>query len=161
MPVPTSRRTRRAIWFLAVLLSAVAVAVIAVPVGAGFVFTYTLLSPACGDSGATPADYGHAYQDVTLDARAGGQFRAFYVPGSNSAAIVLPPPYGGGRDARLAEADVLIRHDYAVLTFESRRCAGMGRLSLGYRETDEVADALAYLLARPEIDPARIGILGF
>jgi len=147
MLAPTSRRSRRVIRFLPILLIAVAFAGIAVPVGAGFVFTYTLLTPACGDSGATPADYGHAYQDVTLAARAGGRFRAFFVPGSNGAAIIIPPPYGGGRDARLEEADVLVRHGYAVLAFESRRCAGMGRLSLGYKETDEVADALAIMAA--------------
>ncbi|MBI1877298.1 MAG: dienelactone hydrolase family protein, partial [Chloroflexi bacterium] len=43
----------------------------------------------------------------------------------------------------------------------SRRCAGMGGLSLGYREVDEVADALDYLQIRPEVDPERIGVYGF
>jgi dipeptidyl aminopeptidase/acylaminoacyl peptidase len=56
---------------------------------------------------------------------------------------------------------MLARHGYAVFTFEARPCAGMGPLSLGYAEVDEVADALDYLLGRPEVDPRRIGIYGF
>jgi hypothetical protein len=56
---------------------------------------------------------------------------------------------------------LLARHGYTVFTFESRRCAGMGGLSLGYKEIDEVADALDYLLTRPEVDPQRIGVYGF
>jgi len=131
------------------------------PVLLGFITTYTLLHPACSDNGRTPGDYGHPWEDLTLTARAGGSFRAYFIPGSNRAVIIIPPPYGGGRDARLGEGDVLARHGYAVLTFESRRCAGMGSLSLGYKETDEVGDALAYLQTRGDIDPERIGILGF
>jgi fermentation-respiration switch protein FrsA (DUF1100 family) len=73
----------------------------------------------------------------------------------------MPPAYASGRGNRLDEADVLARHGYAVLTFDSRRCAGMGPLSLGYKETDEVGNALEYLKTRGDIDPDRIGILGF
>jgi dipeptidyl aminopeptidase/acylaminoacyl peptidase len=56
---------------------------------------------------------------------------------------------------------VLSRNGYAVFIFESRRCAGMGPLSLGYQEMNEVADALDYLLTREDVDPNRIGIQGF
>ncbi len=167
MPAYDVWHIRRPVRLLGLLVSAVLLTVIAVPVGAGFAFTATLLSPPCDDHGATPADLGYAYEDVTLAARAGGHFRAFFIPGGrddtgpNGAAIIIPPAYGGGRDSNLPDAGVLARHGYSVLIFESRRCAGMGRLSLGYNEMDEVADALAYLLTRPEIDPARIGVLGF
>jgi pimeloyl-ACP methyl ester carboxylesterase len=83
------------------------------------------------------------------------------MPGSNGATIIMPPPFTGGRDSRLREADLLLRHGYTIFTFESRRCAGMGPVSLGYQEVDEVADALDYLLRRPEVDPDRIGLHGF
>jgi dipeptidyl aminopeptidase/acylaminoacyl peptidase len=56
---------------------------------------------------------------------------------------------------------MLAKHGYGVFTFESRPCAGMGPTSLGYAEVEEVADALDYLLSRPEVDPQRIGVYGF
>jgi pimeloyl-ACP methyl ester carboxylesterase len=145
------------------ILAAVAVliTVIAVPAIIAFVTMYTLLNPPCGDNRQTPTDYGHTWEDVTIQARVGGEFKAYFIPGSNGAAIIIPPPHSGGRGARLNEADVLARHGYAVLTFESRRCADMGSLSLGYEEVNEVGDALDYLRARDDVNPDRIGILGF
>jgi pimeloyl-ACP methyl ester carboxylesterase len=137
------------------------ITVVVVPAGAAFVSTYVLLNPPCGEDGKTPGDYGHTWVDVTIQARAGGRFRAYFIPGTNGAAVIIPPPYGSGRGNQLHEGDVLARHGYAVFSFESRRCAGMGSLSLGYEEMDEVGDALDYLRARDDIDPDRIGILGF
>lgn len=156
------RRTRRT-WrrVLVLLVVGIVLAVFGTPALAGFVMTYVLLHPSCHESSETPGSYGHSFEDLVLEARARGQFRAYFITGSNRAAIIIPPPYGGGRGARLPEADVLARHGYAVLAFESRRCAGMGALSLGYKETDEVGDALDYLRTRADVDPDRIGILGF
>jgi fermentation-respiration switch protein FrsA (DUF1100 family) len=154
----TFRRWRR---IITLAVFAVLVTVIVVPAGAGFVMTYMLLNPPCGDDGKTPGDFGYGWEDVTLQARAGGSFRGYFIPGTNGAAIIIPPPYSGGRGNRLQEGDVLARHGYAVFSFESRRCAGMGSLSLGYEETAEVQDALDYLRGRNDVDPDRIGILGF
>jgi len=158
----SSRRTWRywRRWF-GLLAASVALTVVGTPILLGFITTYRLLNPACGDNHQTPGDYGHPWEDITIRARSGGRFRSYFIPGTNGAAVLIPPPYGGGRGARLDEADVLARHGYAVLAFESRRCAGMGALSLGYKETGEVGDALAYLQSRAGIDPGRIGILGF
>jgi hypothetical protein len=146
---------------LALLSASVALTIVGTPILLGFITAYRLLNPPCGDNRQTPGDYGHSWEDITLSARAGGRFRAYFIPGTNGAAVIVPPPYGGGRGARLDEGDVLVRHGYAVLAFESRRCAGMGSLSLGYKETGEVGDALAYLRSRADVDPNRVGILGF
>jgi hypothetical protein len=156
------RRTWR-YWrrLIALLVASLALAVVGTPFLLGVTTTYRLLNPPCGDNHQTPGDYGHAWEDVTLNAESGGRFRAYFIPGTNGAAVIIPPPYGGGRGTRLDEGDVLARHGYAVLAFESRRCAGMGSLSLGYKETGEVGDALAYLQSRADIDPTRIGVLGF
>ncbi len=134
---------------------------LASPLLLGLVFTFNLIYPPCAQSGQTPADYGFDYQAVTLTARAGGAFKGYFVPGTNGAAIIVPPAFNGGADSRLREAMLLAQHGYTLFTFESRRCAGMGGLSLGYKEVDEVADALDYLLTRPEVNPDRIGVHGF
>jgi pimeloyl-ACP methyl ester carboxylesterase len=157
-PRRTWRYWRR---WLGLLAASLALTIVGTPILLGFITTYRLLNPPCGDNHQTPGDYGHPWEDITLSAQAGGRFRAYFIPGTNGAAIIIPPPYGGGRGARLDEADVLVRHGYAVFAFESRRCAGMGSLSLGYKETGEVGDALAYLQSRADVDPDRVGILGF
>lgn len=120
-----------------------------------------LLYIPCNPGALSPADFGYDWEEVTVPARVGGSFRAYFIPGTTGAAIIIPPTGANSRNNRLREASVLVEHGYAVFLFESRRCAGMGPLSLGYQEVDEVADALDYLLARRDVDSARIGILGF
>jgi dienelactone hydrolase len=159
---PRTVRDRR-YWLRLLTLFGVSlsVALISLPALMGVLFTIGLLYVPCGASSATPDDYGYNFEDVTIQARAGGSFHGYFIPGSDGAAVIIPPALASGRGSRLDEAVVLAKHGYSVFIFESRRCAGMGPLSLGYKEVDEVADALAYVQARPEVDPDRIGILGF
>lgn len=137
------------------------VAIIGTPALAGFMMTYVMVYRPCAGGQSTPGDFGLAYEDITINASAGGQFDAFYIPGTNRAAIIIPPTTCGGRGSRLHLAALYARHGYAVLTFDSRRCADMGPLTLGYAETKEVGDALDYLLTRDDVEPERIGITGF
>jgi pimeloyl-ACP methyl ester carboxylesterase len=142
-------------------LFAVTAALISLPILLAGLFTWGLVYAPCGDSSATPQDYGYESESVTLPARAGGSFKGYYIPGVNGATVIIPPAFASGRSVRLPEAAMLARHGYAVFLYESRRCAGMGPSSLGYLEVEEVADVLAYLNSRPEVDPGRIGIYGF
>lgn len=134
---------------------------VAMPAIFGALGMWSLTHTPCADTGLTPANYGREYEDVTISSgEAGGAHRGFYIPSRNGAHVIFPPAFGGGRDGRLAEANVLIERGYGVLTFESRSC--MGRVNtLGYREVDDVAGALDWLLARPDVDAARIGVHGF
>lgn len=159
---PATWRTRRRwIRFFRLFLFALVVTLAIAPALFGFLATYFLLHPSCGETRETPGDYGLAWEDVVIEASAGGQFSGYFVPGTNGAVIIMPPAYGGGRGSRLAEASVLARHGYAVFTYESRRCADMGAHSLGYKETREVADALDYVQGRDDVDADRVGLLGF
>lgn len=148
---------RLAGFFLAVSL----LAVVTLPLLLGFLLVAGLVYSPCADRGTTPADYGLAFEDVVVPARAGGTFKGYFVPGTNEAAVIVIPALNAGRDGRLREASLLARQGYAIFAFESRRCAGMGGVSLGYKEVDEVADALVYVQSRPEVDPERIGVYGF
>jgi pimeloyl-ACP methyl ester carboxylesterase len=134
---------------------------VGLPTVLGSLFMLGLLYAPCIESHPTPANYGYPAESVTIQAQAGGDFRGYFISGTNGATVIMPPPLASGRNVRLPEMDILARHGYAVFMFESRRCAGMGPLSLGYREMDEVADALDYLMAREDVDPDRIGIYGF
>jgi hypothetical protein len=140
---------------------ALSITLLSLPILMGVLTTLGLLYAPCTDSPLTPADFGYTYEDITLQARAGGMFHGYFIPGANGATIIIPPSLHSGRGSRLPVAEILLRHDYAVFIFESRRCAEMGPLTLGYQEVDEVADALDYLLTRADVDPNRIGIHGF
>ncbi len=148
----------RLLIFFALALS---LALSSLPFLLGSVSTLGLLYAPCLGREPNPSDYDYSWEDVTLPARAGGRFRAYFIPGTNGATIIIPPSLSSGRGSRWPETLLLLRHGYNVFTFESRRCAGMGPLSLGYREVDEVADALDYLLTRSDVDPDRIGLYGF
>ncbi len=137
------------------------IALLSLPFLLGVLSTLGLLYAPCAGDGPHPKDYGYIWENVTLDARAGGQFRGYFIHGINGATIIVPPALAGGRGSRWPQIQLLVEHGYAVFTFESRRCAGMGPLSLGYDEVNEVADVLDYLLSRPDVDPDRIGIYGF
>jgi uncharacterized protein len=128
----------------------------------GSLTTYHLLYGACGEHPTTPGDFGLSWEDVQFKSHESGDFRAYFIHGTNGATIILPPTTNGGRGTRLDEAALLAQHGYAVLIFESRRCAAQkGPLSLGYKEALDVGDALKYLHSRADVDPARIGIIGF
>lgn len=148
---------RLSLFFLVTLTFALFVT----PILWGSLFILGLVYLPCANSGLSPADYGYKGEEVILQARAGGSFKGYFLAGSNGATVIIPPTLANGRSYRLPEAVMLARHGYTVFLFESRRCAGMGPVSLGYLEVDEVADALAYLATRPEVDPDRIGVYGF
>lgn len=157
-PPRSSSRKKRLLWFLVIALL---VAGIGTPAAAGFMITYSLVYPPCNADATTPADFGYPYEDITIAASVGGEFRAFFIPGENGAAMIIPPTTRDGRGNRLHLAALFVEHGYAVLTFDSRRCADMGPISLGYNEVREVGDALAYLQTRADVDPERIGVTGF
>ncbi len=146
--------------FRLLMLPIVLLAVL-LPLLAGAIPTYAILHGDCADNGKRPDAFGHQWEAITIKASVGGEFHAYFVAGTNGATIIIPPAHRGGLNNRLEEVDVLIRHGYSVLGFESRRCADMGSLSLGYEEVSEVGDALRYLQTRVDVDPNRIGILGF
>ena len=144
-----------------VFLVACTFALIFLPTFLGASFTWGLLYGPCGYSGRTPANVDLPFEPVTIASQNGGSFSGFFIPGSNGATIIMPPTLHGNSASRLPQAAMLAQHGYAVLLFESRRCAGIGPVSLGYHEVDEVEDALNYLLSRPNVDPKRIGVHGF
>ncbi len=164
MPViPAVRGLSRRGWlrWLRIVAIVVLLAATGVPTLLGAGLMANLLYMPCSEPAITPADYGHAWQDVTFPAGGGFPVRGYFIPGTTGAAVIIPPAMASGRGNRLHEADVLARHGYAVLTFESRRCAGMGPLSLGYKEAGDIGDALAYLQSRDDVDSDRIAVFGF
>ncbi|HSD83184.1 MAG TPA: alpha/beta fold hydrolase [Anaerolineae bacterium] len=113
--------------------------------------------------GITPRDKGLSYEDVTLTTADGLSLQGWYLPSRNRAAIILLHGYGGNRLEVLDRAALLAQHDYGVLLYDERGSGESGgdQRTFGWLDVNDVSLALAYLQARAEIDPQRIGLLGF
>lgn len=82
--------------------------------------------------------------------------------GNNGATVVLVHGYGGNQDEMLPVADALVGSDFNVFTYDTRGCGRSGGdVTFGALETDDVISVIDYLEARPDVDRARIGALGF
>ncbi|MEM7343622.1 MAG: CocE/NonD family hydrolase, partial [Chloroflexota bacterium] len=149
---------RRLVTFFLTLLI---IALLSAPALLGILFMGGLLYLPCQAGSTTPADHGLAGRDVLIETPAGQTIQGYFLMGTNGATIIIPPTLSAGRDNRLAEAAMLARHGYSVLIFESRPCAGIGPLTLGYREAGDISVALDYLLEQEGIDPNHIGVYGF
>jgi fermentation-respiration switch protein FrsA (DUF1100 family) len=108
----------------------------------------------------TPADRGLAYKDVSFSSADGLTLQGWYIPSQNEATIITA--HGIGASRLLDPAEMLARRGYGVLTFDARAHGeSEGDLcTFGYHEVRDVEGALAWLQAQPDVDPARIGILG-
>lgn len=148
---------------LRVFIILVVIAVIAIPATGGILAAWNLTHPPCADGQTTPDAYGsYQWEEFTVEASSGGRFDGFFIYGTNGATLIFPPAYRQDRGGRLGHAAALMKHGYAVVSYESRRCGeDMKPLSVGYLEADEVGDILEYLRLRGDVDMNRVGIHGF
>ncbi|GHG89267.1 alpha/beta fold hydrolase [Comamonas sp. JC664] len=109
-----------------------------------------------------PADFAEA-QDVSLRTEDGLTLRGWYVPSRNGAAVVLAHGLSQTRADLLPEAQILRAAGYGVLLFDLRAHGeSEGAFSTwGDLERRDVRAALAFVRAQPDVDPERVGALGF
>lgn len=110
----------------------------------------------------TPADYGHDYETVELVSADGTRLSAWYIPSKNGAAVMAQHGFKSDKSRMLREADILARHDFGVLILDVRAHGeSEGEvISFGYYEMADLDAGFAYLTSRPDVDPARIGMIG-
>ena len=141
--------------------------VLAVPVAlVAFVYTVVPMGIALTEThqyresiGAPPSP---DYREVAFEAGDGVDLSGWYRPTRNGATILVVHGGGGDRTGAVAHAELLVRHGYGVLLYDAR---GRGKSegtqnSYGWGWPEDVAGALAFLKARPEVDPDRVGALG-
>lgn len=119
-----------------------------------FLYTSALLHPGCPLPGPPPEGFS-AVRLMTTDGLA---LDGWWKAPQNGAVILLMAGLGGGRDAMLPEAMLLVQHGYGALTLDSRTCAG-NLSTLGERETAEFDAMLDFALAQPGVN--WVGALGF
>jgi pimeloyl-ACP methyl ester carboxylesterase len=111
----------------------------------------------------TPADLGFEYENVNFSSPDGVILSGWYTPSKNQAAVILLHGYGANRMEMLPRFEMLARHDFGVLAYDLRAHgeSGGNQRAIGWPDVPDVFAALDYLQTRPDIDPNRIGILGF
>jgi uncharacterized protein len=118
-------------------------------VSLAYIYTHT------GRTASTP-DLGVPFESVRVTTSDSLELAAWYVPSKNRAAVVVFPGA-----TRAQEAGMLARHGYGVLLLEARgQGSSEGDIVRWAGDRDLLAGA-AYLQNRPEVDPARIGAIGF
>ena len=102
-------------------------------------------------------------EEVTLRTADGLTLRGWFSPGRRRAAVVLVHGGDGHRAQLLAEALLLARAGYGFVAYDSRASGDSDGdlMTMGDHEQRDLAAALDFLAARPEIDPRRIAVLGF
>lgn len=144
-----------------------AVGVLAIGLEISRRYAYALAHPGCSGPNRTPTDLGiSGYREVTYDSRKNTPARleltAWWLPSRNGAAVILIPGIGQARDGMLAQGALLARHGYGVLWTDPRPCASPDVVfTAGYSEVNDVAGALAFVRAQPDVDPNRVGVLGY
>jgi dipeptidyl aminopeptidase/acylaminoacyl peptidase len=100
--------------------------------------------------------------EVSVRSRTGVTLAARFFRGRDRATIVLSHGYGGTQDEMLPVANTLHRHGFNVLTYDLRGCGRSGgEVTFGAREQTDLRSVVDYAVGRPDVDPARIGALGF
>jgi alpha/beta superfamily hydrolase len=150
-----SRRRRWAHRGVGVAAVAVGLFAFVAPSSVAIVQTHKYREPI----GAPPSA---AYRSVTFEASDGLRLKGWYVPSRNRAAVIVVHGGGGDRTGGLRHARLLARHGFGVLVYDSR---GRGESegnhnAFGWGWEKDVAGAIEFLHARPDVDAERIGGLG-
>ena len=112
---------------------------------------------------STPAALGLDYRTVTLTTTDGVELAAWYLPGTNRAGVVVMHGAGSTRSDVLDQSAALVGSGYAVVLIDAR---GHGdshgtAMDFGWYGDLDIAAGTAFLASRADIDPGRIGVVGF
>lgn len=152
------RRWLRLLLFASVcLLISAAVVTFALGWRRGLKLVYPTRSPICCQ---TPADYQLDYREVVIETADALKLHGWYVPAKNRAAIIVAHGAGGNRVAVLPIAAILAQHGYGVLLIDLRAHGDSDGTVYAYGWRDIIA-ATDYLRNQTDVDPKRIGALGF
>ena len=152
------RVRRRPLGWLVAVAAVVAFAwFVAVPVGFGVYLTHL---PSRDSIRA--ADLGAPKQDVVLRGADDVRLRGWYVRSRNGAAVIAMHGTGSSRHGVVRHARTLARQGYGVLAVDLRgHGASDGRsTSAPWKLDDDIDHAVDWLAARPDVDRAKIGLLG-
>jgi fermentation-respiration switch protein FrsA (DUF1100 family) len=109
-----------------------------------------------------PIDFGLVYDDVSVTTADGLKLAGWYVPTGNGALVIAQHGYKSERGEMLNEAVMLRRHGYGVLltTVRTHDMSDGEFITFGVNEMKDMQAWYDFARTRPDVDPARIGMLG-
>lgn len=174
---------RRAVQFIILLLGVMAGMITFV---AGYM-ARMIVSPPRQRLWATPQQLGMPYEDIQFPARDGLRLSGWFIPaktangqgpkatllvvhgwpwnrlGTTAENILIDLP--GGAPVQLIQLTLALhRRGYQMLMFDLRnhgQSAASPPMTFGLREADDLLGALDYAAGREDVDPRRIGVIGF
>lgn len=100
-------------------------------------------------------------EDVSI-ASAAGRIAGWYLPSANRAAVVLCHGSGADRSSMLDSASILHREGFGVLLFDwPGHGESEGTVRWGGPERSALRAAVDFLATRSDVEPERLGALGF
>lgn len=109
----------------------------------------------------SPSDFGMRFEEASFTTRDGFRVAAWFIPGTNRAALLLVHGMGGGKVSMLEHARVLSAAGYSLLLPDLRAHGQSdGDTIDGLHEANGLLAAVDYLRTRQEVDPERIGAVG-
>jgi fermentation-respiration switch protein FrsA (DUF1100 family) len=123
------------------------------PVSVGYILTHTARAVVpTPNLGATP-------ENVSFTTSDGLRLQGWFIPSRNGATVIAFP----GRSGPQKHTRMLVKHGYGVLLFDRRgEGASEGDPNIfGWGGERDLHAATAYLQGRPDVDPDRIGGIGF
>lgn len=109
---------------------------------------------------ATPADYGHPYEPVTIPSAHGLKLNGWLVPSRNGAMVVVVHGFGGNRISTLEAGSMLADHGFGVLWIDLL-AHGESEGTLLTLDGEDVLAAVRYLQAQSPTSSLPIGVWGF
>jgi dipeptidyl aminopeptidase/acylaminoacyl peptidase len=99
---------------------------------------------------------------LTVHSRTGVDLTGRFFRGADPATVIVSHGYGGTQDEMLPVANALHQVGFNVFTYALRGCGGSdGSVTLGGREQDDLRSVIDAIASRSDVDPERIGALGF
>ncbi len=120
--------------------------------------------PPCIKEKGSPADFGLAFEAVSIPTAGNKHLFGWFVPAPSrpAPAVVLLHGWGGNAEMMLPLAPRLHRAGYGVLAFDAR-CHGRSdpdSFASLPRFAEDLEHALEWLARKPGADPARLAVLG-
>jgi uncharacterized protein len=130
--------------------------------GVGWLASTRVTRPVSHIFDTPPAPEHLPCEPVTLTSADGTTLAAWFIPGTRREPILLLHGYTATKREMLHHAAFLNEAGHPLLLLDLRCCGESdGRaVTFGGREREDVAAALAYLRARPDVDGERMGVLG-
>lgn len=146
--------------FAALIGALVLLQFVGVPLIWTYTFTHPQRAPVCC---VTPAEHGLTYEVVSFVTADGLTIHGWYLPSQNRAAIIYLHSFGSHRAQMVAPAAALAAHGYGALLIDIRAHGESDGevLPYGGPEAEDVLAAVQFLQSRADVDPERIGVLGW